>query len=182
MITSLLPYPVLNEGKFGYNPDLSKQDPGSLYHLVYALAQHTGQSPYLLSQFFDINVALKLHKPSNLIVQAESLRYHPDGRRQIKGGVHVLTDGGLMVRLDSHFEYIYCYHLRLPQSFHYTVQALVKPAGTYKECLGGGWSSTIPLVEFLGNYYAVDQELSSGVRWQVQHALGLTREQATFGQ
>lgn len=181
MNTTLLPYPPLNEGLFGYNPDLSKQEPGSLYHLIYALAQHTGQSAYLLSQFFSIELALSMHKPRNLIVQVAGVRYYPDGVQQIKGGQKVLKAGEHLIPLTSHFEYIFCYHLRLPHSFSQAGQKLLRHAGSYKECHGGGWSSTIPVQEFLGHHYAVDIELSSGVSYSVRKALGLTREQATFG-
>lgn len=188
-----LPYPR-DERVWAWNPACTEDDPGTWWHLLYAMCRAIN-TPVLVPQHLqDVYIANKIYKPKDLIIKSAGMLFYPEGIRQVKGGAKVYDCGDtekyypgqgygskpLLLAMDATIEIVAYARLASYDFLMHMLDKQIVLVGTYKDDLGGGWYSEIPLLRFEGHYYSPEREASGSKVEAFRKQLGMNRECLTL--
>lgn len=132
--------------------EYTKSNPGCYHSMLNYLSQITGISRTKEVEIPNIAAVKKFNYSTHFILNGSELgSLQPITK---KGGVKVLTTkpmSTLELPIDQVFDRIYIIEDRKPPEFGITPNK----AGNYKDSLGGGWYSTVSLLEINGHYFAM---------------------------
>jgi hypothetical protein len=141
----------------------TRDNPGCYHDLIRYLAEQENTD---ISKEEPISTLEALRKSKNIYYKASNVKVWKDGKQYMfprkvarKGGIHVIEVGynGTTFPIDTAWDKV---TVTVPKSFNDFVTP-VKDAGSYKDCLGGGWSQKVKLWS-VGDYYFADMDCSCG--------------------
>lgn len=127
--------------------EYTKENPGCYHSMLKYLSEKTG-----IPATYEVNV-----KPDNFhsdvfyVLRGTTYRLH---KLMKKGGIPYLFDQFThqpLFPLDTKFDRKYVVKNRKPEDFNYPIWK----CGTYKDSLGGGWYSKVPLYKVDDQYFAM---------------------------
>ncbi|MCR9263344.1 MAG: hypothetical protein NXH86_04260 [Flavobacteriaceae bacterium] len=106
---------------------------------------------YLYEQdYYSLAEAKKFNKSYDVYAVLDGEVLESPKRRQIKGGAWVLDSGGKILDVNTNFDRVFAKRKR----YFNEVKGDLKPSGTYKDSLGGGWYSNVAKYNYKGEEYA----------------------------